>query len=48
MVLDLSMKEGEESPMFFEGINEKYNKGFFTIDSNGQDLSGSILTFKIG
>lgn len=48
MVLDLCIKEGEESPFFSEGINEKYQNGFFTIDSYGWEIYGFILRFEIG
>ena len=48
MVLDLSIKEGEESPSFLEGRNENSQNGFFTIGSHGWELSGSILRFEIG
>lgn len=48
MVLDLSIREGEKSPSFPEGRSVKCQNGFFTIDSNGRYLFGSILEFEIG
>jgi hypothetical protein len=48
MVFDISISEGEESTLFSEGKNEKYQNGFFTIDYHGQDISRSILGFQIG
>ena len=48
MVLDLSIKENEESSLFLEGRNAKYQNGLFTIASYGQEISRSILGFEIG
>jgi hypothetical protein len=48
MVFDLSIREDEKSPLFSKARNAETQNGFFTIDSHGQDLSGSILGFKVG
>ena len=48
MVLDLSIREGKDSPSFSEGRNEKNKNGVFTIYSNGRDLFGYIIEFEIG
>lgn len=48
MVLNLSIKEDEESHLFLEGRNEKYQNGLFIIDYHGRERFVSILRFKIG
>ena len=48
MVLNLAIKEDEESPWFLEGKNSKSRNGFFPIDSIDQDIFGSIFRFEIG
>ena len=48
MVLDLAIREDEESPWFPKVWNSKYQNGFFTIDSVDREISKSIFIFEIG
>ena len=48
MVLDLSIKEDKEQPLFLERRNKKPQNGFFAIDSHGRYIFVSILRFEIG
>ena len=48
MILDLSLMEDEESPLFSERRSSKYQNEFFIIDSVDQDFSRPICGFEIG
>ena len=48
MGLILDLREVEESQGFLEVKHSKYKKGFLTMKSIDQVLSGTIFSFEIG